>query len=157
MKMLMIVIDMKTRSIPQDITNDLEDVENRTFWWHFHRLSGVAIIFLLGFHVLFVMTEKGATINSIQQRVARLGYVLIDILMLIIVLYHGLNGTRLILQELLDKWYQTRTRTATSASHPRTNEWLNLLLNVILIVLGIFLVLYGTAFILMLSPLTSNP
>lgn len=133
---------------PRDQAND-----ERTMWWHFHRLSGVVIIFLLGFHVFFVMAEKGATIGSIQQRAAHLGYVAVDVMMLFIVLFHAFNGLRIILHGILDAWrvhYHPE-----GINEERLARWKKVV-TVSLIIGGFILAIYGVAFIVMLSMQASS-
>ena len=123
---------------------------HRPWWWHVHRLSGVSIIFLLGFHVFFVMAEKGSTISSIQQRVAQLGYVIVDTMMLLIVLFHALNGLRLIFHGILERWYTHRQQYPNNHKNEQLERWKQFV-TIALILSGVVLAIYGVSFMMVLS------
>ena len=78
-----------------------------TKYWTWHMIAGVAILFLLGFHMAY--THIGTLIYGVddnisqamsQARDARVIYPVFFIVMLGIALYHGLYGLRTILFEL---------------------------------------------------------
>lgn len=71
-----------------------------TWPWFLQRLSGVLLIVLLGIHIFvshFWHVGEDITVDSVNERLRELTYIVVDYSMLALVLYHGLNGTRTVL------------------------------------------------------------
>ncbi len=130
-----------------------EDKTERTFTWHAHRLSGIIIILLLGFHTISVLTERGATIDSIQSRIGNADYIIINVLMLLIVLFHGLNGVRLMAYEVIDRIWPTKDGITSQETtmNLRKKRKMKHLVTLTLLLIGTLLTLYGTSFLVLLK------
>ncbi|MFX0116285.1 MAG: hypothetical protein ACFFB3_17175 [Candidatus Hodarchaeota archaeon] len=98
--------------------------------WGFQRITGFLLIFLVGAHLLFehfIETETGpASFQSVTERLQNPLYFLVDILLLVIALYHALNGTRTVLLDL--------------ALPPK----LQAIITYLLIIIGVLATVYGT-------------
>ena len=79
-----------------------------TWAWGLQRLSAVALIVLLGIHIYLSHfegvgeEESGETLitfEEVQIRLDQLAFIVVDYLMLIMVLFHGLNGTRTVMYD----------------------------------------------------------
>jgi succinate dehydrogenase hydrophobic anchor subunit len=77
-----------------------------TWAWFFQRFSAVALIVLLCIHLYIshfsgVGEETGEepliTFGEVSVRLDQLSYIVVDYLLLAMVLFHGLNGTRTVL------------------------------------------------------------
>ncbi|MFQ5978014.1 MAG: hypothetical protein ACE5OZ_07795 [Candidatus Heimdallarchaeota archaeon] len=72
--------------------------------WGLQRITGFLLIFLVGAHMLvehFIDTDTGpASFQSVTDRLENPLYFLMDVLLLVIALYHGLNGVRTVLLDL---------------------------------------------------------
>lgn len=98
--------------------------------WGLQRLTGFLLIFLLGAHLLFehfIETETGpASFQSVTDRLQNPLYFLVDFFLLLIALYHGLNGARTVSMDL--------------ALHPRLQSTITYFL----IIIGVMAAIYGT-------------
>lgn len=77
-----------------------------TWAWALQRLSAVALIVLLAIHIYLSHfsgvgeEESGETLITFEEvsvRLDQLLFIVVDYLMLIMVLFHGLNGTRTVM------------------------------------------------------------
>jgi succinate dehydrogenase / fumarate reductase membrane anchor subunit len=65
--------------------------------WFFQRLSGAALIFLVAIHVWnlhYAHPEVPPTYADLVDRLHTIGYIALDISLLVLALFHGLNGVR---------------------------------------------------------------
>jgi len=65
--------------------------------WFFQRLSGAALVFLVGIHVWNLHYRHPEVLPNYENLVDRLhtiGYISLDISLLVLALFHGLNGAR---------------------------------------------------------------
>jgi succinate dehydrogenase hydrophobic anchor subunit len=65
--------------------------------WFFQRLSGVALIFLIGVHIWklhYADPDVHPTYEDLTQRLITVGYIVLDVSLLVLALFHGLNGVR---------------------------------------------------------------
>lgn len=69
--------------------------------WLFHRISGLALIFYLCMHIWVVhfISVSPETFNKLMEILAQPLFKLGEVALLAAVLYHSLNGIRLILVE----------------------------------------------------------
>lgn len=74
-----------------------------TVAWLFHRISGLVLIFYLCLHVWVVhyISESPETFNQLMEFLASPLFKLAEVGLLAAVLYHALNGIRVILVEYL--------------------------------------------------------
>jgi len=83
---------------------DLWPTKIRTgFWaWLLHRISGLAVVFYLLMHIVVISTvlwgtgSFDATMQTLKQPIFAAG----ELLLVVAILYHGLNGLRIILLDL---------------------------------------------------------
>ena len=72
--------------------------------WLFFRISGLILVFYLGAHIIIISTARwaseGATFNSIMKTFDKVPFVILDLALVVAVLYHALNGVRIILMDL---------------------------------------------------------
>jgi succinate dehydrogenase cytochrome b556 subunit len=98
--------------------------------WGLQRITGFLLIFLLGAPLVFehfLETETGpASFQSVTDRLQDPLYFLVDFLLLLFALYHGLNGARTVLLDL--------------DVHPRLQSTITYFLSII----GILATIYGT-------------
>jgi succinate dehydrogenase / fumarate reductase membrane anchor subunit len=75
------------------------------WWWFFQRLSGVFLLFLVLLHGWFShfvpieavqsgLQEEVVTYTAVKQRLTHSFFIALDFALLVVVLYHGLNGIR---------------------------------------------------------------
>lgn len=65
--------------------------------WFFQRVSGMALIFLIGIHVWnihYAHPEFAPTYTDLMERLRTIGYIALDFSLLVLALFHGLNGIR---------------------------------------------------------------
>ena len=71
--------------------------------WLLFRISGVILAFYLFLHILVISTgrwtEAGQTLNSLMKAFDNPVMVLLDLALVVAVLYHALNGVRIILMD----------------------------------------------------------
>jgi len=72
--------------------------------WLLFRISGLILVFYLGAHIIIISTARwasgGATFNSLMKTFDNAGLVVMDLALVVAVLYHALNGVRIILMDL---------------------------------------------------------
>ena len=72
--------------------------------WLLFRISGLILVFYLGAHILVISTsrwsEAGKTLNDLMKTFYNPLMVLLDLALVVAVLYHALNGVRIILLDL---------------------------------------------------------
>ena len=72
--------------------------------WLLFRISGLILVFYLGAHILVISTsrwsEAGKTLNDLMKTFDNPLMVLLDLALVVAVLYHALNGVRIILMDL---------------------------------------------------------
>jgi succinate dehydrogenase / fumarate reductase cytochrome b subunit len=72
--------------------------------WLLFRISGLVLVFYLGAHILVISTsqwsEAGRTLNDLMKAFDHPVLVLLDLALVVAVLYHALNGVRVILMDL---------------------------------------------------------
>ncbi|MBE3574985.1 MAG: succinate dehydrogenase, cytochrome b556 subunit [Firmicutes bacterium] len=70
--------------------------------WLFHRISGLALVFYLFLHlmVLSSATAGPAAFDRAMEELHSPLFLALDLLLLLAVLYHGLNGIRVVLFDL---------------------------------------------------------
>jgi succinate dehydrogenase / fumarate reductase cytochrome b subunit len=71
--------------------------------WLFFRISGLILVFYLGAHIIIISLGQfgadGETLNSIMKTFDHPVLVLLDLALVVAVLYHALNGVRIILMD----------------------------------------------------------
>jgi succinate dehydrogenase / fumarate reductase, cytochrome b subunit len=72
--------------------------------WLFFRASGVILALYLFLHILVISTGRwtaaGRTLNSLMKMFDSPAAVVLDLALVVAVLYHALNGVRIILMDL---------------------------------------------------------
>ncbi len=83
---------------------DLWPTKIRTgFWaWLLHRVSGLAIIFYLLLHISVISSVLwgGGSFDTVMAYLKRPAFAAGELLLVVAVMYHGLNGVRIILFDL---------------------------------------------------------
>jgi succinate dehydrogenase / fumarate reductase cytochrome b subunit len=71
--------------------------------WLLFRISGLILVFYLGAHIIVISTgrfgEGGETLNNLMKTFDHPVLVLLDLALVVAVLYHALNGVRIILMD----------------------------------------------------------
>ena len=71
--------------------------------WLFFRISGLILVFYLGAHIIIISTGQfgadGETLNSLMKFFDHPVAVILDLALVVAVLYHALNGVRIILMD----------------------------------------------------------
>ncbi len=71
--------------------------------WLLFRISGLVLVFYLGAHIIIISTGQfgadGETLNSLMKTFDHPVLVLLDLALVVAVLYHALNGVRIILMD----------------------------------------------------------
>jgi succinate dehydrogenase / fumarate reductase cytochrome b subunit len=71
--------------------------------WLLFRISGLILVFYLGAHIIIISTGQfgsdGETLNSLMKTFDHPVLVLLDLALVVAVLYHALNGVRIILMD----------------------------------------------------------
>jgi len=71
--------------------------------WLLFRISGLILVFYLGAHIIVVSTgrwtEAGRTLNDLMKAFDNPVMVLLDLALVVAVLYHALNGVRIMLMD----------------------------------------------------------
>ncbi|WP_164985091.1 hypothetical protein [Ammoniphilus sp. CFH 90114] len=65
--------------------------------WFFQRVSGVALVFLIAIHMWNLHYSNPAVppdYNDLVARLRTIGYIALDFSLLVLALFHGLNGVR---------------------------------------------------------------
>lgn len=120
-----------TQSTLDSIANKLAPKHSPTgaIHWGLQRITGFMLIFLIGAHMIaehFIDTDTGpASFQSVTNRLGSPLYFLMDVLLLIIALYHGLNGVRTVFLDLNPS--------------PRLQS----LINILLLIIGVIAAGYG--------------
>jgi succinate dehydrogenase cytochrome b subunit len=72
--------------------------------WLLFRISGLILVFYLGAHIIVISTGQfgadGESLNNIMKTFDHPVLVLLDLVLVVAVLYHALNGVRIILMDL---------------------------------------------------------
>jgi succinate dehydrogenase cytochrome b556 subunit len=97
--------------------------------WLFQRITAVLLIVCLAIHLIFTHIVGIGDINydTIGDRLAHAGFIVVDIILLAAGTFHALNGLRMV---LMDYWFTSRKRALT--------------LTIVLWVVGIAAFGYGT-------------
>lgn len=88
--------------------------KNSEFWptnmktgmwaWVGHRLTGLALVAYVFLHLSFIstasMAEGGASFDSLMETTSKPLFVAMDFLLVIVVIYHAMNGLRVVLFDL---------------------------------------------------------
>lgn len=71
--------------------------------WLLFRISGLILVFYLGAHIIIISMgqfgAEGETLNDIMKTFDHPVLVLLDLALVVAVLYHALNGVRIILMD----------------------------------------------------------
>jgi succinate dehydrogenase / fumarate reductase cytochrome b subunit len=71
--------------------------------WLFFRISGLVLVFYLFAHIIIISLGRfgvdGSTLNSVMKAFENPVAILLDLLLVVAVLYHGLNGVRVVLMD----------------------------------------------------------
>ncbi len=71
--------------------------------WLLFRISGLILVFYLGAHIIIISMgqfgAEGETLNNIMKTFDHPVLVLLDLALVVAVLYHALNGVRIILMD----------------------------------------------------------
>ena len=71
--------------------------------WLLFRISGLILVFYLGAHIIIISTGQfgadGETLNSLMKFFDHPVAVILDLALVVAVLYHALNGVRIILMD----------------------------------------------------------
>ena len=72
--------------------------------WVGHRLSGLVLVAYVFLHLSFIstasMAEDGADFNALMETTTQPLFVAMDFLLVIVVIYHAMNGLRVVLFDL---------------------------------------------------------
>jgi succinate dehydrogenase cytochrome b subunit len=68
--------------------------------WLLFRVSGLLLVFYLGAHIIVISTGRWGELNDLMKRFDSPVLVLADLALVVAVLYHALNGVRIILMDL---------------------------------------------------------
>jgi len=71
--------------------------------WLLFRISGLVLVFYLGAHIIVISTGQfgadGGTFNSVMEFLEHPVALILDLALVVAVLYHALNGVRIILMD----------------------------------------------------------
>lgn len=71
--------------------------------WLLFRISGLILVFYLGLHIIIISTAHwgtgGETFNAFMELFEQPLFLLLDLALVVAVLYHALNGVRIILMD----------------------------------------------------------
>jgi succinate dehydrogenase / fumarate reductase cytochrome b subunit len=71
--------------------------------WLFFRISGLILVFYLGAHIIIISTGQfgtgGDTFDSVMKFLEHPVALILDLALVVAVLYHALNGVRIILMD----------------------------------------------------------
>ncbi len=67
--------------------------------WLLFRISGLVLVFYLGAHIIVISTGQFDKLNSMMKMFDNPVLVLADLALVVAVLYHALNGVRIILMD----------------------------------------------------------
>jgi succinate dehydrogenase / fumarate reductase, cytochrome b subunit len=68
--------------------------------WLLFRISGLVLVFYLGAHIIVISTGHFDKLDSLMRSFDNPLMVLLDLALVVAVLYHALNGVRIILMDL---------------------------------------------------------
>jgi len=68
--------------------------------WLLFRISGLILVFYLGAHIIVISTGQFDKLNDLMKMFDHPVLVLMDLALVVAVLYHALNGVRIILMDL---------------------------------------------------------
>ena len=68
--------------------------------WLLFRISGLVLVFYLGAHIIVISTGQWGAFNDWMESFDTPVLVLLDLALVVAVLYHALNGVRIILMDL---------------------------------------------------------
>jgi len=68
--------------------------------WLLFRISGLILVFYLGAHIIIISTGHFDKLDSLMKTFDNPVMVLADLALVVAVLYHALNGVRIILMDL---------------------------------------------------------
>ena len=68
--------------------------------WLLFRISGLVLVFYLGVHIMVISTGQWGAFNDWMEAFDAPVLVLLDLALVVAVLYHALNGVRVILMDL---------------------------------------------------------
>ena len=68
--------------------------------WLFFRISGLVLVFYLGAHIIVISMGQFGYLDRLMELFDTPVLVLADLALVVAVLYHALNGTRIILMDL---------------------------------------------------------
>ena len=68
--------------------------------WLLFRISGLILVFYLGAHIIIISTGQFDKLDSLMKTFDNPVLVLADLALVVAVLYHALNGVRIILMDL---------------------------------------------------------
>jgi succinate dehydrogenase cytochrome b556 subunit len=97
--------------------------------WLFQRITAVLLIVMLAVHLIFthILDIGNVNYDSIGERLAHAGFIVVDVILLAAGIFHALNGLRMV---LMDYWFTSRKRAKV--------------LTVVLWVVGVVAMVYGT-------------
>ena len=95
----------KSKSLSELRTNaDLHPANLRVGMWAFilHRITGLALVFYIILHIFVIATVNwgAGAFDQIMRRLTSPTFVVLDIGLVAAVLFHGLNGIRILLFDL---------------------------------------------------------
>ncbi len=67
--------------------------------WLLFRISGLILVFYLGAHIIVISTGQFDKLNDLMKMFDNPVLVLMDLALVVAVLYHALNGVRIILMD----------------------------------------------------------
>ena len=68
--------------------------------WLLFRISGLVLVFYLGAHIIVISTGQWGAFNDWMEAFDTPVLILLDLALVVAVLYHALNGVRIILMDL---------------------------------------------------------
>lgn len=90
------------RAKPREIANVGAGLWKATgMWaWLLFRISGLILVFYLGAHIIIISLGQFGELDAVMELFDTPVFVLLDLVLVVAVLYHALNGVRIILMDL---------------------------------------------------------
>ncbi|MHB0886509.1 MAG: succinate dehydrogenase, cytochrome b556 subunit [Bacillota bacterium] len=78
------------------------NVRTGLYAWLFHRITGLALVFYIILHIFVIASVNfgGGSFDATMRLLTSKPFVLIDLTLVAVVLYHSLNGLRIIFFDL---------------------------------------------------------
>ncbi|SFD35582.1 succinate dehydrogenase subunit D [Bacillus sp. OV194] len=79
------------------VKNKGDGKQKNMILWFFQRISGLALLLVIGVHIWnlhYSHPDVHPTYENLVERLRTVGYIVLDISLLVLALFHGLNGVR---------------------------------------------------------------